>query len=140
MFLGEYTHTIDDKGRLTIPSRFRAGLATGLVVTRGLDQCLAIYPIAEWEHLAEKVRSLAVTDRYARAFKRLVFASASSVLLDKQGRVVIPPNLRDEVGLVSDVVVIGLNNYIELWKPEEWQHEREVAQNTDAEHWAALGI
>jgi len=140
MFLGEFVHTIDDKGRLTIPARFRAELATGLVVTRGLDRCLAIYPMAEWEQLAERVKSLPMTDRYARAFKRLVFANASNLVPDKQGRVVIPPNLRDEIGLANEVVVTGLNNYIEVWNPEEWQHEREVASSTDAEHWTALGI
>lgn len=140
MFLGEFVHTIDDKGRLTIPARFRAELATGLVITRGLDRCLAIYPLAEWEQLAHRVKSLPMTDRYARAFRRLVFANASDAAPDKQGRVVIPPNLRDEFGLASEVVVTGLIDYIEIWAPEEWRHECEVAKSTDAEHWTALGI
>jgi MraZ protein len=140
MFLGEFVHTIDDKGRLTIPARFRGELATGLVITRGLDRCLAIYPIAEWERFAEKVKSLPITDRNARAFRRLVFASAADATPDKQGRVVIPPNLRNEMGLTNDVVVTGLIDYIEIWNPDEWQNEREVAGDVDPEHWSTLGI
>ena len=140
MFLGEFVHTIDDKGRLTIPARFRAELATGLVITRGLDRCLAIYPMAEWELLAHKVKSLPMTGRDARAFRRLVFANASDAVPDKQGRVVIPPSLREEIGLVSEVVVTGLNDYIEVWTPEEWRNECEVANSADTEQWAALGI
>lgn len=140
MFLGEFVHTIDDKGRLTIPARFRAELATGLVITRGLDRCLSIYPMTEWEQLAHRVESLPMTDRDARAFRRLVFANASDAIPDKQGRVVIPPNLREEIGLTSEVVVTGLNSYIEIWTPQEWRHECEVANSADAEHWDALGI
>jgi MraZ protein len=142
MFLGEFVHTIDDGGRLTIPARFRADLAEGLVVTRGLDRCLAIYPLEEWTELADKVSALPLTDRHARAFRRLVFASASDASLDRQGRLLIPPRLREYADLDSEVVVTGLNTYIEVWHPDAWSEERERVERDDAdvEEWAALGI
>ena len=142
MFLGEFVHTIDEGGRLTIPARFRADLAEGLVVTRGLDRCLAIYPLEEWTELADKVSALPLTDRRARAFRRLVFASASDASLDRQGRLLIPPRLREYADLDSEVVVTGLNTYIEVWHPDAWSEERERVEGDDAdvEEWAALGI
>ena len=142
MFLGEFVHTTDEGGRLTIPARFRADLEVGLVVTRGLDRCLAIYPMKEWERLAEQVSALPITDRRARAFRRLVFANASDVTLDKHGRVLIPPRLREYAGLDGEVVITGLNTYIELWNPDSWSKERERVEGDDAtmEEWAALGI
>lgn len=142
MFLGQFTHNIDDKGRLTIPARFRPELAAGLVVTRGIDRCLAIYPMAEWERLAGKVDALPLTDRYARAFRRLVFANASDAIPDKQGRVVVPPNLRELVGLSGEVVITGLNTYMEVWNPEEWEMECQQVEGDDADvgRWTALGI
>ncbi len=142
MFLGEFIHTIDEKGRLAIPARFRADLAIGLVVTRGIDRCLAIYPMEEWEQLADKVSGLPMTDRRARAFRRLVFANASDVTLDKQGRVLIPPRLREYAGLDGEVVVTGLNTYIEVWGPGSWGEERERVEGDEAniEGWADLGI
>lgn len=142
MFLGEYVHTVDEKGRLTIPARFRAGLDAGLVVTRGIDRCLAIYPIEEWKQLAEQVSALPMTDRRARAFRRLVFANASDAIPDKQGRVLIPPHLREYAKLDSDAIVTGLDTYIEVWNPDAWQEERERVEGYDVniEEWAALGI
>ncbi len=143
MFLGEFVHTIDGGGRLTIPARFRDDLAAGLVLTRGLDRCLAIYPMAEWEQLAQEVSDLPITDRRARTFRRLVFANASDAALDKAGRVLIPPRLREFAGLDSEIVITGLNTYIELWNPDAWSEERELVEGDDAtmeEGWAALGI
>ena len=142
MFLGEFIHTTDGGGRLTIPARFRSGLETGLVITRGLDRCLAIYPMTEWEQLAGQVSALPITDRRARAFRRLVFANASDVKLDKHGRVLIPPRLREYAGLDGEVVVTGLNTFIELWNPDAWNDEREHVEGDDTamEEWAALGI
>jgi MraZ protein len=142
MFLGEFVHTIDEKGRLTIPARFRADLASGLVVTRGIDRCLAIYPMEEWNRLAKRVSDLPVTDRRARAFRRLVFANASDAIPDKQGRVLIPPRLREYVGLDGEVVITGLNTYIEVWNPDSWDKERERVEGdgADIEEWAELGI
>jgi MraZ protein len=142
MFLDEFGHTIDEKGRLTIPAKFRADLAAGLVVTRGIDRCLAIYPLEEWRRLSERVSELPVTDRRARTFRRLVFANASDAIPDKQGRVLIPPYLREYAGLDGEVTVTGLNTYVEVWDPEAWHEERAHVQGdgVDAEDWAALGI
>ena len=142
MFLGEFVHTIDEGGRITVPARFRADLTLGLVITRGLDRCLAIYPLEECGQLAERVSGLPMTDRRARAFRRLVFANASDAVPDKQGRVLIPPRLREYANLDGEVVVTGLNTYIEVWNPESWGEEREHVEGdgADVEEWAALGI
>lgn len=142
MFLGEYVHTIDEKGRLAVPARFRAELAAGVVITRGIDRCLAIYPIEEWERLAKQVSALPMTDRRARAFRRLVFANASNVIPDRQGRVLIPPRLREYAGLDGEVVITGIDTYIEVWNPQAWSEERERVEDFDAndEEWVALGI
>jgi len=142
MFLGEFVHTIDEKGRLTVPAKFRDDLAAGLVVTRGIDRCLAIYPLEEWERLAKQVSDLPMTDRRARAFRRLVFANASDAIPDKHGRVLIPPRLREYAGFDNEVVVTGLNTYIEVWNQDSWGEERERVEGyaVNIEEWAALGI
>ncbi|MGD8965971.1 MAG: division/cell wall cluster transcriptional repressor MraZ [Anaerolineae bacterium] len=142
VFLGEYVHILDSKGRLTIPAKFRADLDTGLVITRGIDRCLAVFPLGEWEQLAEQVSDLPMTDRQARAFRRLLFANASDVFLDKQGRVVIPPRLREYANLDGEVVVTGLNTYIEVWSAEAWDEVREQVEGVefDVDSWATLGI
>jgi MraZ protein len=142
MFLGEYTHTIDEKGRLTIPARFRGELAAGLVVTRGMDRCLTLYPVAEWNRLAQKVSELPVADRRARTLRRLVFGGAADVVPDKQGRVLIPPNLREYANLDGEVIITGLHNYVEVWNSKAWNEEREqVEQERDeVRQWAELGI
>jgi len=142
MFLGEYTHTIDKKGRLIVPAKFRPDLAKGLVLTRGIDRCLAIYPMEAWEQLAQRVSQLPVTDRRARAFRRLVFAAATHAVPDKQGRVLIPPRLREYASLDGEVVVTGLNTYAEVWAPELWNKEREYVEGDgeNVEEWAELGI
>jgi MraZ protein len=142
MFLGEFVHTLDDKGRLTIPAKFRDGLGSGLVVTRGIDRCLAIYSMEEWSELAKKVSELSMTDRLARAFRRLVFANASDAFLDKQGRVLIPPRLREYADLNDEAVVTGLNTFIEVWNPDAWGEERERVTGYDVniEAWKELGI
>jgi MraZ protein len=141
MFLGEYQYTIDDKGRLTIPAKFRRPLAGGLVVTRGLDRNLAVYPLDTWSGLVEKVNQLPYGDLQARRFRRLVFSGASDAELDKQGRVNIPSYLLDYGVISKDVMVVGMHNFIELWSPEEWQTERESMESRDnADHWAHLEI
>jgi MraZ protein len=142
MFLGEYVHTTDDGGRLTIPAKYRRGLENGLVITRWLDRCLVLYPMEEWERLAERVSALPSADEHARALRRLVFANASDVALDKQGRVLIPPRLRKYAGLNGEVLIAGLNTFIELWNPDIWTEERERIEgdSTTWAEWKALGI
>ncbi len=142
MFLGEYVHTIDDKGRLTVPAKFRADLSTGLVVTRGMDPCLVIYPMDAWRELTRQVGELPVTDRTARDFRRLVYASATDTVPDGQGRIIIPQVLRKYGGLDGRAVVVGCDTYIEVWSPEAWADVRARVEESDenAERWTTLGI
>jgi len=141
MFLGEYAHTIDDKGRLTLPAKYRAELAAGLVVTRGIDKCLFVFPRAEWDKLAEKLNALPLTDPQAREFRRLIFSGAIDDELDKQGRVLLAQYLRDYAGLNGNVIVAGLNTHMEIWAPEAWNAIRaNFDSGLSAEYWARLGI
>ena len=120
MFLGEYEHTIDDKGRLTIPAKFRDELESGLVITRGLDGCLWAYPRGEWEKVTEKIAELPSSDQNVRNFVRFFFSSAFDSIPDRQGRVLIPQNLREYAGISSETAVIGVMNRLELWSPTKW--------------------
>ncbi len=143
MFLGEYLHTIDDKGRLTLPAKFRAELAKGVVVTRGLDGCLFVHPMSEWERLSEKINSLPLTRKDARTLARLMYSGATDCAPDKQGRILLPNYLRDFAGVDGETVIIGLHNRLEIWNPERWQEVRnEVEEHGDviAERFAELGI
>lgn len=121
MFLGRFAHSVDAKGRLAVPSRFRDGLADGVVVTRGIDRCLMIYPLAAWRPFAERVAGLPVTDADARLFRRMVFADALDLDIDSQGRVLLPTELRDWAGVEREALVIGVYTAIEVWSPERWQ-------------------
>ena len=127
MFLGQYTYKLDSKGRLTIPARFREESLTRLVITRGLDHCLALYPLDVWDELADKVNALPITSTQGRALRRLFFADAADLSLDSQGRVLIPERLREYAALdmSREVVVVGLNRYVELWTPSLWQQQNE---------------
>jgi len=120
MFLGRYTHAIDEKGRLAIPARFREDFGSEGVLTRGIDRCLTLYPLSTWKPLAEKVAALPISDPDARTFRRMVFSEASIVELDRQGRILLPPELRAYAGLIRDAVIVGVNTYIEIWSPEGW--------------------
>ena len=120
MFLGEFEHTIDDKGRLTIPAKFRPELEGGVVITRGLDGCLWAYGRAEWEILAEKIAKMPTTNQAARNFARFMFSSAFDSVPDRQGRIIVPQNLRDYADITNETVVIGVMNRVELWQPEKW--------------------
>ena len=120
MFLGNYEHTIDDKGRLTIPSKFREELEGGVVVTRGLDGCLWAFSRSEWEILAEKISGLPTTNQAARNFARLMFSNASDSIPDRQGRVLIPQSLRDYAGIDNETILIGVMNRVEIWNPAKW--------------------
>ena len=120
MFLGEFTHTIDDKGRLTIPAKFRDELEGGLIVTRGLDGCLWAYPRFEWETLAQKISKLPTTSQAARNFARFMFSSAFDSIPDRQGRVILPQNLREYAGIQNETTVIGVMNRVEILNPTKW--------------------
>lgn len=120
MFMGEYQHSLDDKGRLIMPAKFREQLTAPFVISRGLDNCLFVYPEAEWHILEEKLKTLPMTSKDARAFVRFFFSGATECELDKSGRINLPQNLRDYAVLKKDVVVIGVSNRIELWSKDNW--------------------
>lgn len=132
MFLGRYVHSLDAKGRVAIPARFREALADGVVVTRGIDRCLSAYPMAAWLPLAAKVDALPISDPDARTFRRLVFAEAAHLELDAQGRILLPPELRGYARLSREVIVIGVNTSLELWSPEQWESENAVIDHDGA--------
>ncbi|SDK40200.1 division/cell wall cluster transcriptional repressor MraZ [Natronincola ferrireducens] len=121
MFIGEYNHTIDTKGRVSIPSKFREELGESFIVTKGLDNCLFVYSIEEWKVLEEKLKQLPMTNRDARAFVRFFFAGATECELDNQGRIRIPNNLREHALLEKEAVIIGVATRIEIWSHEQWQ-------------------
>lgn len=120
MFMGEYNHTIDAKGRLIIPAKFRETLGEEFILTKGLDGCLSIYPMDEWESFEEKLKALPLTDKNARAFLRFFVAGATSCELDRQGRILIPSTLREFAGLEKEVVLTGNLTRIEVWSKERW--------------------
>jgi MraZ protein len=133
MFLGEFAHTFDDKGRLTIPAKFRDELAGGVVVTRGIDRCLFVFPRPVWDILAERIARLPLTERNARNFGRLMFSGAADFVPDRQGRVLIPQGLREYAKLDSEAVVIGLYDRLEIWEPQQWANVKaEVEENPEA--------
>lgn len=142
MFTGEYRHTVDDKGRLAVPVRFRAELAQGGQVSKWIDGCVALHPRAEWEALATQIAALPFTDANARTLRRHLFGSAFEVKLDGQGRFVLPPPLREAAGLESEVVVVGALNRLELWSPERWSSYSERMDQPEAlaESLQGLGI
>jgi MraZ protein len=141
VFTGEYRHAVDDKGRLAVPSRFRAQLAGNVVVARWLDTCLAIFPIAAWDELAAKVGGLPMTDPNARLLQRQLFAGAFETELDRQGRVLVPGNLRSFAGLEHEALVLGSRDHAEVWAPGRWETYSQALEGeafTDAI--AGLGI
>ena len=141
MFMGEYNHTIDAKGRLIVPSKFRELLGNGFVVTKGLDGCLFVYPNEEWATIEEKFRSIPLTTKDARKFSRFFFAGAASCEVDKQGRILLPQGLREYAGLQKDVVLAGVLSRIEIWSKERWQDTNAYDDMDEiAEHMAGLGL
>jgi MraZ protein len=133
MFLGEFEYTIDDKGRLTIPAKFREQLTGGVVVTRGLDGCLWVFAMREWEPLAERIAALPLTSPAARNFSRHMFALATDAVPDRQGRIIVPPNLREVANIDSQVVIVGMMKRLEIWSPERWAAlQNDVDQNSEA--------
>ncbi len=118
--MGEFQHGIDGKGRLIIPAKFREGLGDNFVVTKGMDNCLFVYPINEWQLLEQKLKTLPFTKADARAFVRFFFSGAAECELDKQGRILLPQNLRDYAELTKDIVIIGVSSRVEIWSKERW--------------------
>lgn len=144
MFLGEFSHTLDTKGRLTIPSKFRERLEDGLVVTRSpMDRCLLLFPMGEWEKIATKVSALPLADPRSAQLRRAFFSAAEDLTPDKQGRVLVSQRLRGLAQIESEVIVAGVNTFVELWRPDLW--EEKVLQPLDSgefdqEFFVALNI
>ena len=141
MFMGEYNHTIDAKGRVIVPSKFRETLGDEFVVTKGLDGCLFVYDNTEWTAFEEKLKSLPITNKEARQFVRFFLAGAASVEVDKQGRILLPSSLREFAALLKDVVLIGVGSRIEIWSRERWEGAASFEDmDAVAEHMADLGL
>lgn len=143
MFIGEFNHSVDPKGRLSMPAKFREELGETFYVTKGLDQCLFVFPQKEWVVFEEKLKSLPLTNKNARAFVRMFFAGASECSFDKQGRILIPPSLREHAKLDKEVVVIGVGERIEIWSTVAWSSYNDpdnISYDEMAEHMAELGI
>ncbi|GLY10582.1 division/cell wall cluster transcriptional repressor MraZ [Pseudobacillus badius] len=133
MFMGEYHHHIDAKGRLIIPVKLRERLGETFVLTRGLDQCLFGYPLEEWQVLEEKLKALPLAKKDARAFMRFFFSGANDCELDKQGRVNIPTTLSNYAGLEKECVILGVSNRIEIWSRPIWEDYFKESQESFSE-------
>jgi MraZ protein len=120
MFYGEYEHSVDEKSRLTFPARFRHSLAAGVVLARGIEQNIDVYPSDSWHERMDRIARLDSLNREAREMKRYVFAGAALSELDRQGRVLIPPHLASHAGIGKDVVVIGVHDHCEIWDRSAW--------------------
>lgn len=141
--MGEYLHTIDSKGRLIIPAKFREALGDKFITTKGLDNCLFLYPQDEWQNFEEKLKKLPISQPNARAFVRFFFSGAAECEFDKQGRILLPANLREYAALDKDVVVVGVMSRIEIWDAERWkEYSSEAESNYEkaAESLVDLGI
>lgn len=143
MFIGEYNHNLDNKGRLAVPVKFRNDLKKGAVVTKGLDGCLFLYTMSEWKILAEKLSKLPISQSNTRAFARLMLAGAMDVQVDKQGRIVLPDYLRKYASLNKKVIIGGLYNRLEIWDEEAWGKYKKITEKESgdiAEKLGELGV
>jgi MraZ protein len=142
MFLGQFEHAIDDKGRTTIPARFRELLEDGAYITQGFDPNLIVYPASVFTKISQQINHLSITDPSARRLKRLIFANAVRVEFDRAGRILIPQFLRDRAGLADQAVIVGSGTYIEIWSAENWENQVVDMQNQESgiEQYAALNL
>jgi len=143
MFLGEYSHNLDLKGRLALPAKFRTELKKGAVITKGIDECLFVFTKTEWRKLADKIVTLPITQSNSRAFTRLMLAGAAEAPIDGQGRVLLPDYLRQYARLDKEAVVIGLYARVEIWDKKVWEkykYRTERQSEKIAEQLRELGI
>lgn len=143
MFIGEFNHSLDIKGRIALPKKFRSDLEKGLVITKGLDNCLWIYSMEEWVNLAKKLVNLPISQSDTRAFSRMMLAGAMDVNLDSQGRIVIPEYLRTYANINKKVIIAGLYDRLELWDQDKWNdYKSNTESKVDqlAERLGELGI
>lgn len=130
MFMGEFQHSLDDKGRLIIPAKLREGLGERFIITRGLDRSLFVYPLSEWRILEEKMKALPTTQADTRAFVRMFFSGAVDCEPDKQGRVSLPQHLRDHAQIQRDLYILGVSTRIEIWAKEIWEEYSQKAEES----------
>lgn len=143
MFIGQYSHSIDPKKRLAVPSKFRKQLGIKVVITRGIDNCLFVYPIKDWNELAEKLSKLPISKSNTRAFSRLMLAGAMDIEIDSQGRILIPDYLKEYAALKDKVIIAGLFNRLEIWDEEAWntyKNSTEKESSNIAEQMGELGV
>ena len=142
MFMGEYTHAIDDKGRLTIPARFREELAYGSVITRGYDKYLVLYAAEAFKRITARAEALSPTNPENRALLRLTFSGASEAVPDRQGRILVPPYLRDYAGIQTECVIVGVGHAIEVWSSDGWNRQLAMLNDPEinAQRFAALNL
>lgn len=142
MFIGEYQHALDAKSRMIVPSKLRDELGPKFVITKGLDGCLYVYPLEEWKVLEEKLKKLPLTNKNARAFVRFFFSGATEIEMDKQGRGLIPQNLKEYAGIEKEIVSIGVLTRVEIWSKEKWQeyNDSNIDYESIAENMNDLGI
>jgi MraZ protein len=133
MFWGEFSHQLDDKGRLIVPARFRPHLSSGAILTRGLDRNLVIYPDSAWRDVTERLNQMPITHPTTRALRRLLFSGAVEATLDRQGRISIPAYLRAYAGLEGEVLIAGMETFLELWEPSTWRAALNDVADTLAE-------
>ena len=143
MFLGQFYHNLDDKGRLTVPARFRDLLSSeGAYLMQGFEKNLMLFPASTFENIAQRVKQMSVTDPKARLLRRLIFSTAGYVELDKAGRILVVQFLRQIANLDRDAVVVGNGDFVEIWTPENWELQLQQLQDSDAnnERFAALSL
>ncbi len=140
MFLGQYRHNFDAKGRLTIPARFRELLTEGAFVTQGFEKNLMVLTTPAFKVITQRVNQTSITDPTARDLKRLLFSNADRVAPDKNGRILIPQFLREQSGLNSEAVLVGVGDYFEIWSPEQWEEKMALLNDTDANAQRFVGL
>ncbi len=141
MLIGEYEHSLDAKGRLIMPAKLREDIGEKFIITKGLDGCLFAFSLEEWKNFEQKLRTLPISNKDARAFSRFFFAGAIDCEIDKQGRFLITSNLREFAELTKEVVIVGMDSRIEIWSKEKWQHtEDDISADEIAEKMEMLGI
>jgi MraZ protein len=129
MFFGEYEYRIDEKGRMPVPPKFRSELkGQSIMLTPGVERCLNVYPSSEWKKVAAAMTTGPIAPNKLRRLNRALFATAFSIQLDGQGRIILPPPLRGYAGIEEEVVIAGVNNYFEIWNKEEWESEKAISQ------------
>lgn len=141
MLIGEYEHSLDIKGRLIMPAKLREDIGEKFIITKGLDGCLFAFSLEEWKNFEQKLRTLPISNKDARAFSRFFFAGAMDCEIDKQGRFLISNNLRSFAGLEKEVVIIGMDSRIEIWSKQKWQNtDDDISADEIAEKMEMLGI